>query len=85
MSLGCGYPDDEERNEGGKGKGKERIKGRGEEPKGKERKPYFLATKMSKTKTKKKNSEPPGLLITLYAVKIFDVCRLLMSGAMKNA
>lgn len=43
MSLGCGYPDDENRKEKGeerkKGKdekGKERIKGKGKEPKEKE-------------------------------------------------
>lgn len=53
------------------------IKGKGNNQK--ERKPYFLAGRI------KKISGPLGLLITLYAVKIFDVPRLLMSGAMKNA
>lgn len=60
-----------------KGKKKGNDKRKRKEPKGKE-------TLFSGWKNKK-ISGPLGLLITLYAVKIFDVPRLLMSGAMKNA
>ena len=55
---------------------------KGNEKKGKERR-GFVSGKQDEYE--KKMSGPLGLLITLYAVKIFDAPRLLMSGAMKNA
>lgn len=58
------------------------MEGKGNQTERKGNRIFWLPRRVKK---EKKISGPLGLLITLYAVKIFDVPRLLMSGAMKNA